>query len=76
MPRSATWNYAVMTLNCSAHTMKQSVMPERSSDMAMACWKGRQILALMDVLLGIEQRTCHVRFVSRRFILPIRRPSR
>jgi hypothetical protein len=51
-------------------------MPERSSDMAMACWKGRQILALMDVLLGIEQRTCHVRFVSRRFILPIRRPSR
>jgi hypothetical protein len=23
--------------------------------MAMACWKGRQILARMDVLLGIEQ---------------------
>jgi hypothetical protein len=24
----------------------------------MACWKGRQILALTDVLLGIERYAC------------------
>jgi hypothetical protein len=54
MPWLATWSCAVMTLNCSVHTMKQSVTPEPSSDMTMACWKGRRIPALMELLLDTE----------------------
>src|SRR6266702_1853354 len=43
-----------MRSNCSARTTKRPVMPGRSSDTAMVCWKGRQIRAPMDVLPDIE----------------------
>ena len=44
-----------MTLNCWAHTTTQPVMPGQSSDMAMACWKGRRIHVRMVALPDIER---------------------